>query len=78
MSVSASEKRKKQEEVTILESKPQVLKIEPQDEDSYIVCYDKLHGNPVHEDVDNEITESSGKDSVLAFLPNRSDEAGIQ
>ena len=66
--VSASEKARKVEEGLTSETKPKVLKIESDKEDSDLECYKISYGNPVHVDIDEEVTE--GNNQTLARLPN--------
>ena len=67
---SDSEKAQKLEEVTISASKPNVWKVESDEDDSNFECYNKFGGKPVHVDIDKEVTEG---EPALALLPNKSE-----
>ena len=77
VSASASEEGKKQDKGTFYESKLKAQKVESTEEVCGLDCYDKSSGKLVLMDVDREVTRSSGKDSLLAFLPNRSEKEEI-
>ena len=69
--VSASWKAQNVEKGTIYASKPEVRKLEYDEEKSNFECYNKSDGKPVQVDIDKEVTEGG---PALALLPSKSDE----
>ena len=63
------------EEGIISDSKVKVQEVESDEEDGDFDRYDKSVGKPVHVDIDKKTTEENK--SILALLPNRSEEDEI-
>ena len=59
----------------ISESKPKVLEVESNKQNSDFECYDKSDGKLVHVDTDKRVIE--GHQPKLALLPNRSEKDEI-
>ena len=76
--VRASENAQKQDVGIVSESKPDVRKVESDDDDSDFECYDKWDDKLVLVDVDREITGSRKEDPTLALLRNGSEENNNQ
>ena len=73
--MKGSEKVRKVEEGIISKSKPKVRKVESDEEDRDLECYDRSDGKPVHVDIEKEVTE--GNNPTLALLPKKSEENEI-
>ena len=52
--MSAFEKAQKSAEVKVSQSKPKIRKVESDEEDSDMKCYEKCDGKPVHDGVYEE------------------------
>ena len=70
--MSASKKTRKVEERRFSESKPEVRKLESDEEGSDFECFDKSDGNLLNVDIDNEVAERYKP--LPALLPSRSEE----
>ena len=71
-SVSASESARIMEEGIFPESEQKFRKVESDEVDSEFECYGNSEKKPVHLNIENKITERNK--SILALLPNRSEE----